>query len=73
MTVTKSIIKIIANCFYLWQKKGVRNIIPILFLITPLMISASNSSSNVAGNIFRQLEAVASQRVADIDYEQQIS
>lgn len=31
------------------------------------------SGSNVAGNIFRQLEAVASQRVADIDYEQQIA
>src|SRR5215210_2886177 len=31
-----------------------------------------SSSSNSGGNIFRQLKAVASQRVANIDYEQQI-
>ena len=31
-----------------------------------------SSSSNSGGNIFRQLKAVASQRVADLDYEQQI-
>jgi hypothetical protein len=35
-------------------------------------IDDSNNSSTVGGNIFRQLKAVASQRVADIDYEQQI-
>jgi hypothetical protein len=32
----------------------------------------NGSSNNVGGNIFRQLKAVASQKVADIDYEQQI-
>src|SRR5215210_7940613 len=31
-----------------------------------------SSSSNSGGNIFRQLKAVASQKVANIDYEQQI-
>ena len=33
----------------------------------------NGNSSSIAGNIFRQLKAVASQRVADIDYEQQIA
>jgi hypothetical protein len=32
-----------------------------------------NDSSSIGGNIFRQLKAVASQRVSDIDYEQQIA
>src|SRR5215210_7187820 len=32
----------------------------------------NQSSSSSRGNIFRQLKAVASQKVADIDYEQQI-
>jgi hypothetical protein len=32
-----------------------------------------DSSSSIGGNIFRQLKAVASQRIADIDYEQQIA
>jgi hypothetical protein len=32
-----------------------------------------DSSSSIGGNIFRQLRALASQRVADIDYEQQIA
>jgi hypothetical protein len=31
-----------------------------------------DSSTSGAGNIFRQLEIIASQRVSDIDYEQQI-
>ena len=35
--------------------------------------NAINGNSSIAGNIFRQLKAVASQRVADIDYEQQIA
>jgi hypothetical protein len=35
-------------------------------------IDDSNNRSTVGGNIFRQLKALASQRVADIDYEQQI-
>jgi hypothetical protein len=32
----------------------------------------SNNSSTIGGNILRQLKVVASQRVADIGYEQQI-
>jgi hypothetical protein len=36
-------------------------------------INDSSSNSNFGGKIFRQLKAVASQRVADIDYEQQIA
>jgi hypothetical protein len=32
----------------------------------------NQSSSSSGGNIFRQLKAVASQRIADIDYQQQI-
>jgi hypothetical protein len=33
----------------------------------------NDSNSSVGGNIFRQLKAIASQRVDDIDYEQQIA
>jgi hypothetical protein len=72
MTVTKSIIKIIANCFLSMAKKGSEKYHPNPFLDNAINDISSNSS-NVAGNIFRQLEAVASQRVADIDYEQQIA
>ena len=73
MTVTKSIIKIIANCFLSMAKKGSEKYHPNPFLDNAINDISSNSSSNVAGNIFRQLEDVASQRVADIDYEQQIA
>jgi hypothetical protein len=39
-----------------------------------LLDNATNdNSSSVGRNIFRQLKAVASQRIADIDYEQQIA
>jgi hypothetical protein len=39
-----------------------------------LLDNAINDSSNSIGrNIFRQLKAIASQRIADIDYEQQIA
>jgi hypothetical protein len=51
-------------------ERGSEKYHPNLFLDDA--INDISSSSNVAGNIFRQLEAVASQRVADIDYEQQI-
>jgi hypothetical protein len=34
---------------------------------------SSNNNSSIRGKIFRQLKTVASQRVADIDYEQQIA
>jgi hypothetical protein len=37
------------------------------------VINDCRRNSSIEGNIFRQLEAVASQRVADIDYEQQIA
>lgn len=43
-----------------------------LFLDNAINDSRSNSSS-IGGNFFRQLKAVTSQRVADIDYEQQIA
>ncbi len=43
-----------------------------LFLDNAINDSSSNSSS-IGGNFFRQLKAVTSQRVADIDYEQQIA
>jgi hypothetical protein len=33
----------------------------------------NDNSSSIGRNIFRQLKAVASQRIADIDYEQQIA
>src|ERR671919_1328001 len=35
--------------------------------------NAINDSSSIGGKIFRQLKTIASQRVADIDYEQQIA
>jgi hypothetical protein len=41
--------------------------------LNPFLDSAiDDSSTSGAGNIFRQLEIIASQRVSDIDYEQQI-
>jgi hypothetical protein len=43
-----------------------------LFLDSAINDSSSNNNS-IGGKIFRQLRAVASQRVADIDYEQQIA
>jgi hypothetical protein len=43
-----------------------------LFLDNAINDSSSNGSIG-GGKIFRQLKAVASQRVADIDYEQQIA
>ncbi|HET6808668.1 MAG TPA: hypothetical protein VFH28_06370 [Nitrososphaera sp.] len=43
-----------------------------LFLDSAINDSSSNNNS-IGGKIFRQLRAVASQRVAYIDYEQQIS
>jgi hypothetical protein len=37
------------------------------------VINDCSRNSSIGGKIFRQLKAVASQRVADIDYEQQIA
>jgi hypothetical protein len=44
-----------------------------LFLDNAINDSSSNNNSSIGGKIFRQLRAVASQRVSDIDYEQQIA
>ena len=44
---------------------------PNLFLSD--VINDCGRNSSIEGRIFRQLEAVVSQRVADIDYEQQIA
>jgi hypothetical protein len=46
---------------------------PHLFLEDVINGDDSSSSNSIGGNIFRQLRALASQRVADIDYEQQIA
>jgi hypothetical protein len=43
---------------------------PHLFLED--VINGGSSGSSIGGNIFRQLRAIANQRVDDIDYEQQI-
>src|SRR5215212_8103271 len=37
-----------------------------------LFLDGANNDISIGGNIFRQLKTIASQRVADIDYEQQI-
>jgi hypothetical protein len=49
------------------RRRSGRDYHPNLFLE-----NAINDSSNVGGGIFRQLRAIASLRVDDIDYEQQI-
>ena len=69
--VTKSITRITAIPSL--PMTGSEKYHPNPFLDNAINDISSNSSSNVAGNIFRQLEDVASQRVADIDYEQQIA
>jgi hypothetical protein len=66
--VTKSVIMIIAICLLPMTRRGSDGYHPNLFLD-----NAINDSSSIGGNIFRQLKTVASQRVADIDYEQQIA
>nr|MDQ3977152.1 hypothetical protein [Thermoproteota archaeon] len=43
-----------------------------LNLLLDNAINDKSSGSSIGGNIFRQLKAVASQRIIDIDYEQQI-
>jgi len=48
-------------------RRGGEDYHPNLFLE-----NAINDESNIGGDIFRQLKAVAGQRVADMDYEQQI-
>jgi hypothetical protein len=46
---------------------------PNLFLDDIINDNSSDNSTSIAGNIFRQLKTVASQRVDNIDYEQQIA
>ena len=43
-----------------------------LNLLLDNTINDKSSGSSIGGNIFRQLKAVASQRITDVDYEQQI-
>ncbi len=50
------------------RRKGSDEYHPRLFLEDII-----NDDSSIGGKIFRQLKTVASQRVADIDYEQQIA
>ena len=52
-------------------ERGSHEYHPNLFLSD--VINDCSRNSSIGGKIFRQLEAVASQRVADIDYEQQIA
>ena len=52
-------------------RQGSNKYHPNLFLSD--VINDCSRNSSIGGKIFRQLEAVASQRVADIDYEQQIA
>jgi hypothetical protein len=59
---------IIAICLLPMMGRGTDGYHPQLFLDDVM-----NDSSSIGGNIFRQLKAVASQRVSDIDYEQQIA
>jgi hypothetical protein len=69
--VTKSVIMIIAICLLSMIGRGTDGYHPQLFLDE---VFNGESSSNTGGdNVFRQLKAVATQRVADIDYEQQIA
>jgi hypothetical protein len=69
--VTKSIIRIIAVLSLPMTRRGSDEYHLNLFLDNAVNDNSSNSSSG--GNIFRQLTAVANQRIADIDYEQQIA
>ena len=69
MIVTKSIIRIIAVSSLPMTRRESDEYHPNLFLDNAI----NDDSSSIGGNIFRQLKAVATQRVADIDYEQQIA
>ena len=46
---------------------------PNPFLESVINDSSNNNGNSVGGKIFRQLKTIASQRIADIDYEQQIA
>ena len=70
--VTKSITRITAVSLLPMTRRGNDEYHLPLFLDSAINDSSSNNNS-IGGKIFRQLRAVASQRVAYIDYEQQIS
>lgn len=70
--VTKSITRITAVSLLPMTRRGNDEYHLHLFLDSAINDSSSNNNS-IGGKIFRQLRAVASQRVAYIDYEQQIS
>src|SRR3712207_9151866 len=67
LIVTKSIIMIIAIWLLLMTRRGSDEYHPKLFLDDTI-----NGDSNIGENVFRQLETVAAQKIADIDYELQI-
>jgi hypothetical protein len=70
--VTKSVIMIIAIYLLPMTGRGSDEYHPQLFLNE--VFNDKSSSSNTGGdNVFRQLKAISSQRVAEIDYEQQIA
>jgi hypothetical protein len=68
--VTKSVIRIVAICLLPMTRRGSDGYHPNLFLDE---VFNDESTSPGGDNVFRQLKTVASQRVADIDYEQQIA
>src|ERR671914_234047 len=68
--VTKSVIMIIAICLLPMTGKGSDEYHPQLFLDE--VLNDESSSSTGGDNVFRQLKTIASQTVANIDYEQHI-
>ncbi len=71
--VTKSVIRIIAIYSSPMTRKESDGYHPQLFLDEVFNDSSGSSNSGTGDDgIFRQLETIASQRVADTDYEQQI-
>lgn len=61
---------IIAICLLPMTGRGSDEYHPQLFLDE--VLNDESSSSTGGDNVFRQLKTIASQRVANIDYEQQI-
>jgi hypothetical protein len=67
--VTKSVIRIIAICLLPMTRRGSDEYHPQLVIDE---VFSDKSSRTGGDNVFRKLRTIASQRVADIDYEQQI-
>ncbi len=70
--VTKSITRITAISLLPMIRRQNDEYHPNPFLDS-VINDSSNNGNSVGGKIFRQLKTIASQRVADIDYEQQIA